>query len=138
LFLKIEKKNLFFSYFQIDQKYYILIFAEEAFELDFIYKFLNIIQELNTKKRRIRSFRGFFLYALEIINQGRYFQVLETNMKPYFWTEIGHVIRQNRKLILLNFLFDIPSLENYQNQIKFLKKKMAELEENQSSNKQLI
>lgn len=86
-----KKKNLFFSSFQIDQNYYILVFAKEAFEPDFLYKFLTIIQELNTKKQVIRSFRGFFIYALEIINQGRDFQILETNMKPYFWTEIGGV-----------------------------------------------
>jgi len=32
-------------------------------------------------------------------------------MKPYFWTEIGNVICQNKTSILLNFLFDIPNLE---------------------------
>ena len=128
IFKMMKKKNLFFSYFQVDQKFYILVFAEEAFEPDFLYKFLIIIQELNRKKRIIRSFRGFFIYALEIIDQGRDFQIVETNMKPYFFTYFWNVIRQNRKSILLNFLFDISCLENCQNQIKFLKEKMAELE----------
>ena len=49
-------------------------------------------------------------------------------MKSYFLIEIWNIIRQKRKSILLNFLFDIPSLEIYQNQIKFLKEKIAELE----------
>ena len=80
-------ENYFYKFCQkgcVDQKYYILVFAEKSFEPDFLYKFLIIIQELNNKKRKIRSFRGFFIYALEIINQGRNFQILDTNMKPYF------------------------------------------------------
>ena len=85
------------------------------------------IQELNRKKRIIRYFCGFFIYVLKIIDQEKDFQILERNIKPYFWTEIGNVIRQNRKSILLNFLFDISCLENCQ--LKFLKEKMAELEE---------
>ena len=70
--------------FDVEQKFYILVFADEVVEPGFLYKCLILIEELNTKKRIIRSFRGFFLYTLEIMDQGKYFQILETKRKPYF------------------------------------------------------
>jgi hypothetical protein len=83
-----------------------LIIAEKSFDKDFLYKVLTGIRELNTKQRRIRSFRGFLIYALEIQKQGNNFEILKTNLKSYFWKEIENIIRQNRKPILLNFLLE--------------------------------
>ena len=53
IFKMMKKKNLFFSYFQVDQKFYVLAFSKEAFKPNFLYKFFIIIQELNKKTRRI-------------------------------------------------------------------------------------
>jgi hypothetical protein len=103
---ELKNKNLFFSYFQVDRNYYMLIIAEKSFDKDFLYKVLTGIRELNTKQRRIRSFRGFLIYALEIQKQGNNFEILKTNLKSYFWKEIENIIRQNRKPILLNFLLE--------------------------------
>lgn len=102
---------LFFSYFQVDQKYYLFIYAEKITEIDidFFYQKFNVLEEVDTKKRKIQSLRGFFLYALEIIETGQNFEVLETNFKPYFWRKIKNIIRQNKKEVLLKFLFETSS-----------------------------
>ncbi len=55
-----------------------------------------MIEELDSKQRKIRSFRGFFLYALEII---------QTNLQPFFWKKVHNIIRQNKKGALQEFLF---------------------------------
>jgi hypothetical protein len=82
-----------------------------AFDPDFLYQSLNQVKELNSKKRTLRSFRGFLLYGLEIINQGKFSKVLQTNLNSYFWLKLPSVIRQNRKEVLLQFLFP-PTVPN--------------------------
>lgn len=138
IFEELKKRQIFFSYFQVDQKYYILVFAEKSFDPDFLYKLLTGIRELNYKQRRIRSLRGFLTYALEIRSKGINSRILETNLKPYFWREIGNVIRQNRQEILLKFLFSnssTSSVEDLQNQINFLQEKIFDLEKKLESRK---
>ena len=39
LFEKLNKKRLYYSYFRVDQKYYILAFAEKDFKRDFYINF---------------------------------------------------------------------------------------------------
>lgn len=102
---ELKRREIFFSYFKVDQRYYLLAFQEHPFDPEFLYQSLNQVKELNSKKRILRSFRGFLLYGLEIMNQGKFSKVLQTNLNSYFWLKVGSVIRQNRKEVLLQFLF---------------------------------
>ena len=74
-----------------------------------------MIQELDSKERKIRSLRGFFLYALEIMENGKDYEILDTNLQPFFWRKIKNIIRQNKKAGLHEFLFgsqdSIPTTE---------------------------
>ena len=69
----------------MDQKYYFFLSAQKSIDIDFLYHSVDVIQELDSKKRKIRSLRGFFLYALEIIENGKDYQILHTNLQPFFW-----------------------------------------------------
>ena len=60
---------------------------------------------MDSKKRAIRSLRGFLLYALEIMENGQHCNILSTNFSPFFWKEAKNAIRQNRKGALEEFLF---------------------------------
>ena len=88
-----------------------------------------IIQELNVKKRKIRSLRGFLAYALEIIQNEKDVQILKTNFKPLFWTRLPNILRQNRNSVLLEFLFDSSGFPSTQNQHGSLEKKLQSLED---------
>ena len=126
------KKQELFSYFQVDQKYYLFFYSQKSIDIDRIDSFIHILQELDTKQLKIRSLRGFFLYALEIMNNGKDLQILTTNLKPSFWRNLKRILRQNKKEVLLRFLFgrgyssqaSSPHLEDQiqtlQNQIDFL------------------
>jgi hypothetical protein len=63
LFDELKQQKIFFSYFQVDRNYYLFLYAQKSMEIDFIYQSIHLIQELDSKQRKIRSFRGFFLYA---------------------------------------------------------------------------
>lgn len=108
--------------------------------LDFFYQTIFIIEELNRKKRKIRSIRGFLLYALEIINS-KEVKVLKTNLQPFSWKNVKNIIRQNKKDLLLKFLFKTAkpstkisySLEEriakMQTEISYLKQEIKYLKE---------
>lgn len=100
---------------------------------------------------KIRSFRGFFLYALEIIEKGKDYEILTTNLQPFFWRKVKTIIRQNQKGALLEFLFgeyanrktgnkgsDLvfeqmeKKMETLQNQVNSLEQKIIQLEHNQN------
>jgi plasmid replication initiation protein len=103
---------------------------------------------LDSKQRKIRSLRGFFLYALQIIDNGKDYEILETNLQPFFWRKVKNIIRQNKKEVLLQFLFGrvysyqdstphsdiIEMIQNLQTQVNSLQQKIIELEKNQSLN----
>ncbi len=110
-----------------------------------------MIQELDSKQRKIRSFRGFFLYVLEIIEKGKDYEILTTNLQPFFWRKVKNIIRQNQKGALLEFLFgeygnrktgnkgsDLvfqqmeKKMETLQNQVNSLEQKIIQLEHNQN------
>ena len=104
IFDELEKQELFFCYFQIDKDYYIFFYAEKFIDIDVIDPYLDILEELDTKKRKIRSFRGFFSYVVEIMNR-KNLKILTTNLKPSFWRGLKTILRQNKKEVLLKFLF---------------------------------
>lgn len=105
LFHQFKEQKIFFSYFQVDQKYYLFFYSQKPIDIDLIDPSIHILEELNTKQRKIRSMRGFFLYALEIIDNGKDLKILTTNLKPSFWRNLRTILRQNKKQVLLQFLF---------------------------------
>ena len=105
IFDPLKNQQIFFSYFQVDQKYYLFFYSQKSIDIDFLYQSVDVIQELDSKQRKIRSLRGFFLYALEIIETGKDYEILQTNLKFLFWRKVKNIIRQNKKAALQEFLF---------------------------------
>ena len=60
IFEELQKEELFFSYFQVDQKYYLFFYGQKSIDINLIELHLQIIEELDRKQRKIRSLRGFF------------------------------------------------------------------------------
>ena len=87
LFNELKQQKIFFSYFQVDQNYYLFLFSQKYIQIDFLYQSIDLIQELDSKQRKIRSLRGFFLYALEIIETGKDYEILNTNLQPVHCSE---------------------------------------------------
>ena len=106
---------------------------------------------MDSKQRKIRSLRGFFLYALEIMEKGKDYEILQTNLQPVFWRKVKNIIRQNKKSALQEFLFgknEDSKLENHtsnprikiledqiqnlSNQVDSLQQKIIQLEHNQN------
>ena len=140
IFEELKSQELFFSYIQVHQKYYLFFYSQKPIDIDRIEAFIHRIQELDTKQRKIRSLRGFFLYALEIIENENDFEILSTNLQPSFWRKLRKILRQNKKTVLLQFLFgsdsgrgysyqgSSPPLEELQNQVNSLQERIVELE----------
>lgn len=107
LFDDLEKKDYYYYYFQKNQMYFLFLYGKYGINLEaYLMMYLEIRKELNSKQRKIRSIRGFLLYALEVINYNEEFvKVLKTNFRPRFWTKVQDVIKQNKKGYLFNFLF---------------------------------
>jgi len=73
--------------------------------------------------------RGFFLYASETIENGKDVEVLKTNLKASFWRTLKTILRQNKKAVLLQFLFGSQKLDSFtdaemRKEFESLKKKM--------------
>lgn len=110
----LQKQNILFSYFQVNQNYYLFCCSPSAIQVDFLYQSLSVIQELDSKQRTIRSLRGFLFYALEIIESGKDFEVLSTNLPPFFWRKIRKIIRKNQPGVLQQFVFRSESVSNFE------------------------
>jgi len=139
-----KKQKIFFSYFQVDQKYYLFVYTQKPIEIDFIYQVIDVIQELDSRKRKLRSIRGFLLYALEFMENGKDSKILSTNLQPFFWKKVKNVIVQNKKGALQEFLFgsqlnlsinhsnsqnDLEEkIQILQNQLNSLQQKVIDLE----------
>lgn len=145
LFPKFESFGLKYYYFHINSTYYLFLFGKTnpSQVLDLCYRTISILEELNTKQRKLRSLRGFLLYALEILETAgeEEIEVVETNLPPLFWKRVKNVLRQNQKGILINFLFGNGNLairdsticvedvlQNLQTEVDFLKNKVEMLE----------
>lgn len=110
LFQEFKKRKFFFQYFQLETDYFLLIYGkkdeESNIDTEFFLESIEVIQELNTRKRRLRSIRGFLLYAIELMNSYNYpVNIIATNFQPLFWQRITSILRQNKKNYLLQFLF---------------------------------
>ena len=109
-------------------------------DIDFFYTSIDVIQELVRRQREIRSLRGFFLYALEILENANNYEILTTNLQPSFWRKLKTILRQNKKQVLLQFLFgrgytyqDSSShledqIQTLKNQVDSLQQKIIQLE----------
>jgi len=147
IFNQFKEQKIFFSYFQVDPNYYLFVYSQNSIDIHFLYQSVEIIEELDSKQRKIRSLRGFFLYALEIIENAQDYEILSTNLQPFFWKKVKNIIRQNKKAALQKFLFieytdkqndnkgsnpKIQLLENQiqnlQNQVNSLQQKVIQLE----------
>ena len=142
LFDEFKKQKIYFSYFQVDHKYYLFFYSQKSIDINFIYQSVNVLQELDSKQRKIRSMRGFFLYALEILETGKDYEILQTNLPPFFWRKVKNIIRQNKKAALQEFLFGsqdsivAPETQNHlnekietlQNQVNSLQDRIRDLE----------
>lgn len=108
-FLRLKEYRLKYHYFQICSTYYLfLVGTSHSWDvLEFCYKRLKILEELNKKQRKLRSVRGFFLYVSEILEKegDKNIEVLETNFPPLFWKRVKDVLRQNKKGALTKLLF---------------------------------
>ena len=112
IFNQFKEQKIFYSYFQVDQNYYLFVYSQKSIDINFVYQSVEIIQELDSKQRKIRSLRGFFLYALEIMEKGlsagsarKDHEILQTNLQSFFWKQVHNIIRQNKKGALQEFLF---------------------------------
>ena len=138
LFDEFKKQNISFSYFQVDQKYYLFVYAQNSIQINFLYHSIDVLEELDSKQRKIRSFRGFFLYALEIMEMGENYEILKTNLQPFFWRKVKTIIRQSKKAALLEFLFGkaqvnqdqiLGLIPHLQDQIQTLQSQMDSLQQ---------
>ena len=142
IFDQFKQQKIFFSYFPIDQNYYLFLYGQESSDINRFYQSVEVIQELDSKQRKIRSLRGFFLYALEIMGKAEDSEILQTNLQPFFWRKVKNIIRQNKKAALQEFLFGSQDsiaaiesekdfeakIENLQQQIDSLQEKVMDLE----------
>ena len=152
LWKEFQQQKIFFSYFQVKQKYYLFFYSQKPIDIDRIEPFIHIIDELDRKQRKIRSLRGSFLYLLEIFEQTNNSQILNTNFQPSFWRKLKTILRQNKKTVLLEFLFgsqesiastevqnDLKDkIESLENQVNSLQHKIIELENEQTLHKSTL
>ena len=76
------------------------------------------------------------------MNNGKDLQNLTTNLKPSFWRNLRTILRQNKKAVLLQFLFGRgytnqdssyhleDQIQTLKNQVDSLQQKIIELENN--------
>ena len=127
-------------------------YAQTFIDIDLIEPHIQILEELDRKQRKIRSLRGFFLYAFETMENGKTFEILTTNLKPSFWRNLKTILRQNKKAVLLQFLFGFQDdkidptpvidltkglkekVQKLQEQVSFLQERVIELETQKTKN----
>ena len=127
-----------------------MFFYQQKFiDIDQIEPFIDILEELDTKQRKIRSLRGFFLYILEIMDNGKDLQILRANLQPSFRRKLRKILRQNKKAALQEFLFgsqesiasteiqnDLKDkIESLENQVNSLQDRIRDLETTRDNSK---
>jgi hypothetical protein len=126
-FEQLESENISYCYFLANQKYYLFLFSKNPIQKNPIIKNFEVIDEIDSLQRQIRSLRGLILYTLKLMEGDH--QILADNMEPFFWKNVDRVIRQNKKNGLQQFLFSDSeeSLIHLQNQLDYLKSENAKL-----------
>ena len=134
---EVKKQGIFFSYFQIDKEYYPILYNKKLIEIDSFLTNTDIIKELNSKKRKIRSISGFLLYALKIIQDEKLITVLKTNFQHLFWPRLKKAMKQNKKDSIAHFLFkssnsiNLPSDQKVSSVLKEMTSKISSLKKQQ-------
>jgi len=110
LMFKLLSKLVYYSYFQVNDDYYIFAYARSQILreiiLNILYSNCTIVKNIKANQRRFRSLRGFCLYILKLKETGKNFQVLKTNLQKEFWDEVSIIIRQKNKSKLEQYLFN--------------------------------
>lgn len=110
-------KLVYFSYFCIDNEYYLFMFAKTLLFKDLIMYFILssnflIKENIISNHRRFRSLRGFCLYITILRKGAKKFVVFETNLSNDFWERLEFILQQKNKYKLDEFLFSTNSFEN--------------------------
>ena len=105
-------------------------YSNKLIDIDLFEPFIEILEELNIKQRQIRSLRGFFLYVLEIMQKGgKDLEILKTNLQPSFWRKLKAIMKQNKKVVLLEFLFGSQQELDLEEKIQNLETKFSSLQQ---------
>lgn len=48
LFDPLKEQKIFFSYFQVDQNYYLFVYTQQSIDINLLYQSVEIIQELDS------------------------------------------------------------------------------------------
>ena len=72
IFDELQKEELFFSYFQVDQNYYLFFYGQKSIDLDLIDPLIEILEELDRKQRKIRVNGVNRLFPLCFRNYGEW------------------------------------------------------------------
>lgn len=56
-FDELDKLKVFFSYFQVDDNYYLFLYSEKKVDIEFLYHLISIKKYLNKQKRRLQATR---------------------------------------------------------------------------------
>lgn len=109
IFTEFTKAKFHFSYFILDNNYYLFCYGKGDFnELTKIFKNIDIFETLNKKRRISGSLIGFFIYVREVMQNSENVKILRSNLHPLFWKDIGKIIAQNEKKAFLDFLAQPP------------------------------
>lgn len=105
-----EESSISYCYFRADETYYLFAYSENEEAIDFrsVQTILEPIRELHTRKRKIRSLRGYILYVKEIMETAKTKLVLQSNLSWFFWENTFNIISQNRAKGLESFLYKEP------------------------------
>lgn len=67
----------------MDPNYYLFLFSQKSIDINFFYQSVEIIEELDSKQRKVLSLRSFFLYALEMMEKGKDYKILKINLQSF-------------------------------------------------------
>ena len=123
-----ERPAINYFCFQKGKDHYLLLWSRDAADLDTAGLSLPpIIKPLalaNRRKRQIRSIIGIFKLVIEIFGEDSnkwredvifiardYGEGYPPGYDSFFWLQIKSVLKQNKKDVLINFLFESDSTE---------------------------
>ena len=72
IFNQLKEQKIFYSYFQVDQNYYLFLFSQKPIDINFLYQSDQIIQELDSKQRKIRVNGVNRILSLCLRNYGKW------------------------------------------------------------------
>ena len=55
IFDQFKQQNIFFSYFQVDQNYYLFVYAQQSIDINLLYQSVEVIEELDSKQQWLKA-----------------------------------------------------------------------------------